>query len=142
MVFHEILIPSDVGIRSSLDSMGTLVKRWNFTADKGHSAVKEILAWTRRSKIIAQYKSIYTYMFNSFFLSLISHNRFRLSICKSIYLLMKLNIPGFTQAVSWYYTTDCYNNQTLQKTTHCVSHRSYTLFCYLMHLSLGMKYAE
>ena len=123
--------------------MGTLVERWNITADKGHLAVEEIFARTRRSKIIAQYKSLFNNLFNSsFFLRFNSQNRFRLSIRKSSYLLIKLNIPDFIQAVSWYYTTDCYNNQTLHKTIHCVSHISYTLFPYLLHLSLGMKYAE
>lgn len=71
-----------------------------------------------------------------------SQNRPRLSIPKSSYLLMKLDLPDFTRAASWDNISDSYNNQTFSKTIRSFPYTKYRDFPYLMPLGLGVKYAE
>ena len=71
-----------------------------------------------------------------------SQNRPRLSIPKSSYLLLKLAFPDFTRAASWDNISDSYNNQTSQLAMSSESHGRRAVFPYLIHLGLGVKYAE
>lgn len=71
-----------------------------------------------------------------------SENQPRYSIPKSSYMLMKLKFPNFTKAASWDSISDSYNNQTSQLAMSSESHGRRAVFPYLIHLGLGVKYAE